>query len=95
MNILALDIATVTGWAFGAPGSVPRAGTIRWADVGSSNAAVGCGVAGDSPGSLNHGRVDFEPQVSDVHGGVFPEAADEQERCADWDRDGRRQNVGC
>ena len=44
MNILALDIATVTGWAFGAPGSVPRAGTIRWADVGSSNAAVGCGV---------------------------------------------------
>lgn len=44
MNILALDIATVTGWAFGAPGSVPRAGTIRWALPSSSNAAVGCGV---------------------------------------------------
>lgn len=43
-RILALDIATQTGWAYGVPGEVPRAGTIRFASPGSSCGAAGCGM---------------------------------------------------
>lgn len=42
--ILALDVATTTGWAYGQPGSVPRASTIRFAPEGADNGAVGCGA---------------------------------------------------
>lgn len=41
---LALDIASSTGWAYGVPGEVPRAGTIRFAPPGSSPGAVGRGM---------------------------------------------------
>ncbi|MDQ0510928.1 hypothetical protein [Ancylobacter amanitiformis] len=43
-RILALDIASQTGWAYGVPGEVPRAGTIRFASPGSSCGAVGRGM---------------------------------------------------
>lgn len=42
--ILALDVATTSGWAYGRPGEVPRSGTIRFAPAGSTNARVGCGA---------------------------------------------------
>ncbi len=42
--ILALDIATVAGWAYGAPGSLPLSGTERWAPPSSSNGRVGAGM---------------------------------------------------
>ena len=42
--ILALDLATATGWAYGAPGSVPRSGTIRFASPGATCGEVGCGL---------------------------------------------------
>jgi hypothetical protein len=43
-NVLALDVATRTGWAYGAPGTVPRSGSLRFAREGASMAAVfvGC-----------------------------------------------------
>lgn len=44
MSILAMDIASQAGWAYGAPGTVPRAGTIRWAPPSSSNGKVGAGM---------------------------------------------------
>jgi len=44
VRILALDIASQTGWAYGAPGELPRAGTIRFAPPSSSNGAVGRGL---------------------------------------------------
>jgi crossover junction endodeoxyribonuclease RuvC len=39
MIILALDLASVTGWALGAPGEIPRSGSIRFARSGHSMAA--------------------------------------------------------
>ncbi|MFG1205606.1 hypothetical protein [Xanthobacter flavus] len=42
--ILALDVATTTGWAYGRPGEVPRASTKQFAPEGSDNGAVGCGA---------------------------------------------------
>lgn len=39
-SILALDLASVTGWAFGAPGAVPSHGTIRFASPGASHEAI-------------------------------------------------------
>ena len=70
MNILALDIATVTGWAYGTPGSVPRLGTQRWAPPSSSNADVGCGVLRWASDFLKMNPVDvlyfeapFDPRV--------------------------------
>lgn len=39
-GILALDIATTTGWAEGLPGERPVSGSIRLAPPGSSHAAV-------------------------------------------------------
>ena len=37
-RVLALDLATTTGWAFGAPGSIPRCGHIRFTKPGASRA---------------------------------------------------------
>lgn len=42
--VLALDIATRTGWAAGRHGEAPRHGSIRLAPPGSSNGAIGCGL---------------------------------------------------
>ena len=39
-KILALDLATRTGFAFGEPGEKPRFGSIRFASVGASHEAV-------------------------------------------------------
>jgi len=39
-RVLALDLATTTGWAFGAPGSNPLCGHIRFAKPGSPRALV-------------------------------------------------------
>ena len=39
-RVLALDLATTTGWAFGAPGSIPQCGHLRFAPPGSSRALV-------------------------------------------------------
>lgn len=41
--ILALDIATQSGWAFGPPDATPRNGSIRFAREGASQAAVWAG----------------------------------------------------
>lgn len=38
--VLALDLASVSGWAYGEPGGVPLHGTIRFASVGASHEAV-------------------------------------------------------
>jgi hypothetical protein len=37
-RVLALDLATTTGWAFGAPGSIPRFGHLRFTALGSPRA---------------------------------------------------------
>lgn len=42
--ILTLDIASTMGWAYGEPGAVPRAGTVRFAPPASANGVVGCGA---------------------------------------------------
>ena len=39
-RILALDLATETGWAFGAPGTTPRFGSLRFGAVGTGRAQV-------------------------------------------------------
>jgi hypothetical protein len=39
-RVLALDIATVTGWAFGSPGEAPAFGSIRFGKPGGSRAAA-------------------------------------------------------
>jgi hypothetical protein len=38
-NVLALDLASVTGFAFGKPGDVPKFGSIRFVSKGASRAA--------------------------------------------------------
>lgn len=38
--ILALDVATNTGWAEGTPGGLPRLGSIRFGDAGGSHEAA-------------------------------------------------------
>lgn len=43
-GILALDIASRTGWAFGRPGELPRAGSVRLAPPGSDIGLVGMGL---------------------------------------------------
>lgn len=43
-TILALDIATNLGFAFGEPGSIPESGSIRLAPSGSSNGTIGRGL---------------------------------------------------
>lgn len=43
-SILSLDIATVTGFAFGRPGEPPISGSIRLAPSGSGNGAIGRGM---------------------------------------------------
>ena len=43
-SILALDIASRTGWAFGVSGELPKSGSVRLAPSGSSNAAIGRGM---------------------------------------------------
>ena len=37
-RVLALDLATLTGWSYGAPGSIPKCGHIRFTKPGSSRA---------------------------------------------------------
>jgi crossover junction endodeoxyribonuclease RuvC len=44
MIIFALDVASVTGWARGAIGEVPRCGSVRFASEGASHLAI-CGRA--------------------------------------------------
>jgi hypothetical protein len=39
-RVLALDLATVTGYAFGAPGSTPTFGDVRFSKPGSSRAVT-------------------------------------------------------
>jgi hypothetical protein len=39
-RVLALDLATTTGWCHGAPGAVPTCGHIRFTKPGSSRAAT-------------------------------------------------------
>lgn len=43
-TILALDIATRLGWAFGRPGERPSYGSVRLAPQGASNGAIGRGM---------------------------------------------------
>lgn len=43
--ILALDLASVTGWALGIPGEQPRHGSHRFASVGASHEAIFAGAA--------------------------------------------------
>lgn len=43
-SILALDVATRTGWAFGRPGELPLSGSVRLAPPGSSNGTIGRGL---------------------------------------------------
>ena len=38
-SVLALDLASVTGWAYGRPGDVPRCGHIRFVNRGDPRAA--------------------------------------------------------
>lgn len=42
-RILSLDITTLTGWAYGAVGEVPRAGAVRFAPSGASHGEIGRG----------------------------------------------------
>lgn len=42
--ILALDLARITGWAYGRPGEVPRTGSKELAPAGSGNGTVGRGL---------------------------------------------------
>jgi Holliday junction resolvasome RuvABC endonuclease subunit len=44
MNVLALDLATSTGWARGDIGAVPQCGSVQFAAKGSSQLAI-CGRA--------------------------------------------------
>jgi hypothetical protein len=37
-RVLALDLATVTGWAYGAPGTIPQCGHVRFSKPGASRA---------------------------------------------------------
>ena len=39
-TVLALDLASVTGWAFGAPGDRPKYGSQRFASIGASHEAI-------------------------------------------------------
>jgi len=39
-EILALDVATVTGWCYGRPGDIPRCGHLRFGKVGGERAAA-------------------------------------------------------
>ncbi len=39
-RVLALDLATTTGWAFGAPGSTPQVGHLRFSKSGSPRAST-------------------------------------------------------
>jgi hypothetical protein len=39
-TILALDLASTTGWAYGRPGTSPAYGSIRFAAVGASHEAI-------------------------------------------------------
>lgn len=40
MTVLALDLASVTGWAVGEPGGVPEHGSVRFAKAGASHEAI-------------------------------------------------------
>jgi hypothetical protein len=39
-RVLALDLATTTGWAYGTPGSIPQCGHLRFSKPGTSRAAT-------------------------------------------------------
>jgi hypothetical protein len=43
-SVLALDLASVSGWSFGEPGGTPDHGTIRFASSGASHEAVFAGA---------------------------------------------------
>src|SRR5262249_28879166 len=43
-DILALDLATVSGWARGRAGEEPKSGSIRFASEGASHAAIAAGA---------------------------------------------------
>src|SRR5258708_11438499 len=40
MTVLALDLASVSGWTVGKPGGVPLHGSIRFASVGASHETI-------------------------------------------------------
>jgi hypothetical protein len=42
VNVLALDLASVSGWAVGEPGSTPQHGSKRFAAPGASHEAIFC-----------------------------------------------------
>lgn len=44
-TVLALDLASVTGWACGEPGGAPHHGSVRFAKPGASHEAVFAGAA--------------------------------------------------
>ena len=68
-SILALDIASRTGWAFGRPGELPKSGSVRLAPPGSSNGTVGRGMlrwladflSAESPNALYY-EVPIDPR---------------------------------
>ena len=39
-TVLGLDIASTTGWCFGAPGETPSCGSVRFASPGASHGAI-------------------------------------------------------
>src|SRR5437762_2261881 len=39
-TVLALDLASVSGWAVGEPGGEPKHGSLRFASVGASHEAI-------------------------------------------------------
>lgn len=43
-NVLALDLASLSGWAMGEPGGTPTHGTIRFASAGASHEAIFAGA---------------------------------------------------
>lgn len=72
-SILALDIATVTGWGFGYPDAVPTSGYVRFADKGATEDEVwfaGLRWLNDQITVLNPGIVVMEaPFLSSRAGG--------------------------
>lgn len=55
--ILALDLASVSGWACGEPGGVPAHGSVRFASAGASHEAI----FADAIRWINSKITDYEP----------------------------------
>jgi crossover junction endodeoxyribonuclease RuvC len=59
MQVLALDLASVSGWAVGEPGGKPAHGSHRFARAGASHEAIFAGAVKWINGLLN----EYEPRV--------------------------------